>query len=71
MFTVKTVAGFEMILADAGKDGDGNQLWRQVKIPGQPGRSWVNSPCAYGCDCGECYSRSPDQEDSHHCIADH
>lgn len=30
-------------------------------------RDWVNSPCDYGCDCGECYSRSPDQEDSHHC----
>ena len=31
-------------------------------------RDWVNSPCEYGCGCGECYSRSPDQEDSHHCI---
>lgn len=30
-------------------------------------REWVNHCCAYDCDCGECYSRHPDQEDSHHC----
>lgn len=30
-------------------------------------REWINSCCAYGCDCGECYSRSPDDESSHHC----
>lgn len=32
MFTVKTVSGFEMILEDAGRDSDGNQIWRQVKV---------------------------------------
>ena len=30
---------------------------------------WVNRCCRYGCDCGECYSRSPDDESSHHCEA--
>lgn len=35
MFTVITTSGFEMILADAGKDSAGNQLWRQVKMSPQ------------------------------------
>lgn len=29
--------------------------------------AWINRPCPYGCDCGECYSRSPDDQGSHHC----
>jgi hypothetical protein len=33
MFRVTTVSGFKMILTDAGKDADGNQLWRQIKTP--------------------------------------
>lgn len=32
MFTVTTVSGFKMILEDAGRDEDGNQLWKQLKV---------------------------------------
>lgn len=32
VFTVTTVSGFKMILEDAGRDANGNQLWRQVRV---------------------------------------
>ena len=32
MFTVTAVSGHKMILEDAGRDKDGCQLWRQVKV---------------------------------------
>jgi hypothetical protein len=35
MFTVTTTSGFKMILESAGRDSDGNRLWRQIEI-GQP-----------------------------------
>jgi hypothetical protein len=34
-----------------------------------PYDGWVNNPCESGCDCGECYSRDPADETSHHCQA--
>jgi hypothetical protein len=30
--------------------------------------AWINNCCKYGCDCGACYSRHPDQQDPHHCV---
>lgn len=49
MFTVTTVSGFEMILADAGRDSEGNQLWRQVHVGTTPPQR-TGEPCL----CGKC-----------------
>ncbi len=51
MFTVTTVSGFKMILEDAGRDGAGRQLWRQVPVGlphAAPGPDGII--CAHGCD---------------------
>lgn len=28
-------------------------------------QDWVNNCCPHGCDCGDCYSRSPDEGACH------
>jgi hypothetical protein len=34
-----------------------------------PAERWVNNPCANGCDCGDCYSRCPDEGPCHCALA--
>lgn len=38
-----TVSGFKMILEDAGRDANGHQLWRQIKV----GLGQLNNGSAY------------------------